>query len=120
MSPRALAVLRLSIAPEDAAGVDAGLTIGIRHVGSIAHEPADVGVSARCVCRGETMMRRRVNQMDTTAVEKGVASDEQSSGRSSPNVAKVASLDAAYAAAMGRLATDSPDNKRSRYSTLRR
>ena len=65
---------------EDAAGVDAGLTIGIRDIGSVAHQPADLGIGARCICRGDPMMRRQVDQLDAPAVEEGVAGDEEGVG----------------------------------------
>src|SRR5262249_22810592 len=45
-----------SLSPlENAAGIDAGLTIGIRHVGSIAHQPTDLGVGTRRIGRGEAI-----------------------------------------------------------------
>ena len=48
---------------EDAAGIDADLTIGIRNIGSIAHQPAGFGIVANCVARGNRMARRLERQV---------------------------------------------------------
>ena len=65
---------------EDAAGIDADLTIRIRNVGSVAHQPADFGIFARRICRGDRVARRQVDQLDTPAGEEGVGADEEGVG----------------------------------------
>ena len=44
---------------EDAAGIDADLTIGIRNAGSVAHQPADFGKFTHRIYRGKRMARRQ-------------------------------------------------------------
>ena len=65
---------------EDATGIDADLTIGIRKAGAVAHQPAGFGIFTRRICRGDRMARRQVGQLDTPAGEKGVAADEEGVG----------------------------------------
>ncbi len=65
---------------EDAAGIDADLTIRIRNVGSVAHQPAGFGKFTRRICRGDRVARRQSGQLDTPAGEEGVAADEERVG----------------------------------------
>ena len=48
--------------------------------GSVAHQPAGFGKFAPRICRGDRVVRRQVDQLDTPAVEKGVGADEEGVG----------------------------------------
>ena len=77
--PSALAVLRLMtnsnlvdcmhrqvrglLALEDAAGVDAGLTIRVRNAGAVAHQTAGFGIFANCVDRRDRVARRQRDKL---------------------------------------------------------
>ena len=65
---------------EDAAGIDADLTIRIRNAGSVAHQPADFGISRDRISRRDRVARRQVDQLDTPAGEEGVGADEERVG----------------------------------------
>ena len=45
---------------EDATGIDADLTIRIRHARSVAHQPADFGKLTPRIYRGDRVARRQV------------------------------------------------------------
>ena len=72
-------VRRLS-ALDDAAGIDADLTPRIDNVAPITHEAAGFRQKTVRICRGERMARSQIDQLDTSAVEKGVATDEERIG----------------------------------------
>src|SRR5262252_1231794 len=61
---------------QDAAGVDANLVIGIRNIGSVAHQPAGFSIVANCVARGKRMARRLEGKLPAPAIEEGVGTDE--------------------------------------------
>ena len=65
---------------EDTTGVDADLTIRIRTVGSVTHQPADVRIVAVRECRDACVARRQIDQLHTTAGEEGVPADEERVG----------------------------------------
>src|SRR5262249_51976500 len=77
---------------EDATGINAHLTIGIRQTRSVAHQPADFGILTPRICRGDRAVRSQLNQLDTSGSEEGAAADESASGRSRIRVAKAASI----------------------------
>ena len=77
---------------KDAAGVDADLTIRIRNVGPVAHQPAGFGNSHATQMSRGSMVRRQMDKLDTLAGEEGVAADERASGCSRTKVAKAASI----------------------------
>src|SRR5262249_29098320 len=74
-SPRAL---------EDATGINAHLTIGIRQTRSVAHQPADFGIPTPRICRGDRAVRSQLNQLDTSGSEEGAAADEERVGALTP------------------------------------
>src|SRR5262245_29644686 len=55
---------------EDAAGVDADLTIGIRQARSVAHEPAGFREAAKRIYRWDRMSRSQEDQLDPPIGEK--------------------------------------------------
>src|SRR5262245_1971042 len=63
---------------DDKARIGADLTIHIRIVGSVAHQPADFGIMTLRVCRGDLVKRRQVDQLNTPADEQEAAADEES------------------------------------------
>ena len=65
---------------EDAADVDAGLTIGIVDVGPVAHQPTDFGKVARHTYGGNRVACRQVGELDSPVGEEGVGADEQCVG----------------------------------------
>ena len=69
---------------EDAAGIDADLTICIRNAGSVAHQSAGFGNFTRGICRGEHVAGRQLDQLHTPADEKGVSADEEGVGPLAP------------------------------------
>src|SRR3984893_12887435 len=69
---------------QDAAGIDADLTPSIRDVASVAHQPAGFSHKAICICRGDRVARRQIDQLDKSAVEKAVATDEKRIGPLAP------------------------------------
>ena len=60
-----------------AAGIEAGVTVRIRIVRPIAHQPADFGKLTVRIGRGERVMRRQVCQLEPSADEKAVPADEK-------------------------------------------
>jgi hypothetical protein len=65
---------------EDTTRIDADLTICVLNGGSVAHQPADFGIFALRICRGDRVARRQVNQLDTPLVEKGAGADKRRIG----------------------------------------
>src|SRR6516225_3974001 len=61
---------------QDAAGVDADLAIGISNVGSVAHQPACLGIVANSIACGKRMARRLERKLSAPAKEEGVGTDE--------------------------------------------
>src|SRR6266516_6841015 len=62
---------------EDAAGIDASLTPGIRGVGSVAHQPSGYGKVSHRICRRECVAGRELYHLDAPADEQGVGRDEE-------------------------------------------
>src|SRR5215467_13556764 len=62
---------------EDAAGVEADLTIRIQNVSSITHQPAGFGNLTKTSCHGNRMVRRQVGKLHAPAVEKRVVAEEE-------------------------------------------
>src|SRR5215475_2432781 len=52
---------------EDASGIHAELTKRIRKVGPVAHQPASLGILARCKRGRDPVERRQENQLDASA-----------------------------------------------------
>jgi len=77
---------------EDAAGIDAGLTIGVGNVASVAHQSADFGKFAPRIDRGQPMVRRLLRELHAPAVEKTISGNEEGLGQLAANVAKAASI----------------------------
>ena len=65
---------------EDAAGIDADLTIGIRQARSVAHQPAGFGIFDATIYRGNPVERRQLDQLDTPAGEGRAGADEKGVG----------------------------------------
>src|SRR5262249_27251274 len=63
---------------EDAASVDTDLTIGFREVCAIAHQTADLYVLSPGINRWNSVVRRKLNQLDTPSVEGRAGTDEES------------------------------------------
>ena len=57
------------LALEDAAGVDADLTIRIRDAGSVAHQAAGLDELAILIDRGQRMASRQCDELFAPAVE---------------------------------------------------
>src|SRR5262245_55914310 len=72
--------------------VEPELTPCIREVGSVAHQPAVVGILTPRIYRGDRVACGQLHQLDTSAREKGAAADDKASGRSRTNVEKAASI----------------------------
>src|SRR5437588_7030637 len=65
---------------EDAASVDANLTIGIVDVGSVAQQSAYFDIVARRKCGWDRMARRERGKLDPPGQEKCVGADEKGVG----------------------------------------
>ena len=65
---------------EDAASVDADLTIGIPQARSVAHQPASFGILAQTRRRGDPVERRQKGQLDASGGERRADADEESVG----------------------------------------
>src|SRR5262245_2518471 len=65
---------------EDTTSIDTGLTIRIRHAGSVAHQAADFGIFARPIGGRERVTRRQEDQLDTSADKKETTADENRVG----------------------------------------
>src|SRR3954462_12740852 len=57
---------------EDAAGICAGLTISIRNVASVGHQPAGFGKFTRRICRWNRVAHRQKGQLETPALKERV------------------------------------------------
>jgi hypothetical protein len=65
---------------EDAAGIDSELAEGIQKVGSVALKSADFGKITQRKCRGDRVVRRQLDYLDTPTAEEGVVADEEGFG----------------------------------------
>src|SRR5262249_27537199 len=62
---------------EDATGIDADLTKRIRELGSVAHQPADLGILTLGIGRRNSMAHRLVGNVDAPAGEESSGTDEE-------------------------------------------
>src|SRR5262249_35056185 len=60
--------------------INSHLTIRISDVASVAHQPADLGIFTPRIGRGHRKAHRLKGQLETPAVEEGVAADEEGVG----------------------------------------
>src|SRR5262245_43789938 len=65
---------------EDAAGVDTDLPPPVHKVGTVAHQPADVGNFTRPVDRRDRVVRCQLGQLDAATSKKGLGRDEKRIG----------------------------------------
>src|SRR5215475_627774 len=65
---------------ENAAGINSHLTIRISDIASVAHQPAGLGIFTPRIGRGHRKAHRLKGQLETPAVEEGVAADEEGVG----------------------------------------
>src|SRR5262249_14549685 len=65
---------------EDAAGVDADLTIGIRQARSVAHEPAGFREATKRIYRWDRMSRSQEDYLDPPICEKSTGGHEKHIG----------------------------------------
>jgi hypothetical protein len=63
---------------DDAAGIETGLTISVPNVSPIAVQAANVGIFTPGIDRRQPVMRCKLDQLDTPAVEEGIVADEES------------------------------------------
>jgi hypothetical protein len=73
---------------ENAAGVDAGLTIGVHKVSSVADQTAGRGELAQLIDRGDGVACRQRDNLIAPAAEERVGADEQCSGSELRNCRK--------------------------------
>src|SRR5262249_17495824 len=62
---------------EDAAGIDADLTKGIREVGSVTHQPAGFHRLTGPISRWNLVARRQSGKLHAATDQEGIASDEE-------------------------------------------
>jgi hypothetical protein len=67
-------------AHENLGRVDAGLTIGVGKIVSVAHQAARGGVLAYSINRGHRMAGRQRHDLSTLVIEKRVSVDEECAG----------------------------------------
>src|SRR5262245_45944547 len=72
--------IRRLCALEDATGIYAHLTRGIRQACSVAHQPTSLGILPRCKRGRDPVERRQEGQLDAPGAEKGAAADEEGVG----------------------------------------
>src|SRR4029453_2121077 len=101
---------------ENAPGIDAGLTIDVCQIGSVAHQPARFGEVARRICRGHRVARCQIDQLDAPTEEEGVGTDEKSVGTLAHQSSE-GGVDLAAAAGIEDLSLR-PDGARSRFQVL--
>src|SRR5262245_12632254 len=65
---------------EDATGINAHPTRGIRQACSVAHQPADFGKVTRRIYRGHRVAHRQIGQLNTPADKERVGADENGVG----------------------------------------
>ena len=65
---------------EDTTGVHTDLTIGIRNICCVGHQPADVGKLTPRICRGDREARCQLNQLDTSEGEQLLGADVEGVG----------------------------------------
>src|SRR5262249_61906092 len=56
------------------------LTIRIDNIASVPHQPADFGIFALRICRGDRVARRQMDQLDTPPDKKGAGTDKKRIG----------------------------------------
>src|SRR5262249_52689293 len=65
---------------EDTTGVGTGLTIGIRNIGCIAHQPTEIGKLTPRIYRGDPEARCQLNQLDASVGEQLFGADVEGVG----------------------------------------
>src|SRR5262249_9481983 len=62
---------------EDLAGIDADLPVHLWEEGSVAHQPADLGIVAQRINRRNRIAHREQGKLNAPAVEESVAADKK-------------------------------------------
>src|SRR5262245_65679850 len=62
---------------ENPASADAGLTISVPNVGSIADQSADLGIFTPGIDRRQPVVGCKLDQLNTPAIEEGIVADEE-------------------------------------------
>src|SRR6478735_2591722 len=61
---------------ENTASIDTRQTKSVHNVGSIAHQSSDLGILAPCIYGRQMMERCQLSQLDASAIEECIGSDE--------------------------------------------
>src|SRR5262245_38780394 len=70
---------------ENAAGIDADLTIGIINVGAVAHQPAGCSIVTARIGSGDHVARRQHGKLNPSALKKWVRADKERVGPLAPD-----------------------------------